>query len=48
MTKKGDIIDIINSESRDVFDFTELLNKKCQTITKAGLKLTGYDEFYIV
>ena len=44
--KKDEIIDIINSESPDILAFTELLNKKCPTITKAELKLTGYDEFY--
>ena len=44
--KKEEIIDIINNESPDILAFTELLNKKCPSITKAELKLKGYDEFY--
>ena len=44
--KKEEIIDVINNESPDILAFTELLNKKCPSITKAELKLNGYDEFY--
>ena len=44
--KKAELIDLINNENPDILAFTELLNKKCPVITKAELKLNGYDEFY--
>ena len=44
--KKAEIIDIVNNESPDIIVFTELLNKKNPVLTKAELKINGYDEFF--
>lgn len=46
INKKSEVIEIVNNESPDIIAFTEILNKKNPTITKAELKLEGYDEFY--
>ena len=44
--KKEEIIDMANSECPDIMVFNELLNKTNPKITKAELKIEGYDLFY--
>ena len=44
--KKEEIIDMANTESPDIMVFNELLNKSDPKITKAELKIKGYDTFY--
>ena len=48
ITKKAELIDLINNENPDILAFTEqLLNKKCPVITKAELNLNGYNEYLL-
>ena len=46
LNKKSEILDLINKENPDIIAFSEILNKKNPTITKAELNIEGYDAFY--